>query len=61
MYEGKVKSSQPSLHETWDKRPLGRELDRSWCLCHTMSMGLHGHWRQHTGKVKSCRLSRQVT
>ena len=37
-YEGDLKSSQPSLRETWDKWPLGRELDRSWCHFHTMSM-----------------------
>ena len=35
VYEGKVKSSRPSLCETRDKRPLGREPDRSWC--HTTS------------------------
>jgi hypothetical protein len=35
MYEGKVKSSQPSLHETRDKWPLGRDPDRSWCHFHT--------------------------
>ena len=29
------KSSQPSLHETQDKRSLGRKLDTSWCHCHT--------------------------
>jgi len=35
IYEGKVKISQPILHETQDKWPLGRELDRGWCHCHT--------------------------
>ena len=34
-YEGKVKSSRPSLRETRDKRPLGRDLDGSWCHLHT--------------------------
>ena len=37
-YEDKVKSSWPSLRETWDKRLLGRDLDGSWCHRHTMSM-----------------------
>ena len=37
-YDGKVKSSQPSLYETRDKRPLGRHPDRSWCHRHTTSM-----------------------
>ena len=34
---GKVKSSHPSLQPTftWDKQPLGRDLDRSWCYRHT--------------------------
>ena len=36
-YEGNVKSSRPSLRETWDKRPLGRDPDRSWCDRHTIS------------------------
>ena len=27
-----------SLNETQDKQPLGTDLDRSWCHCHTMSM-----------------------
>ena len=35
IYEGKVKSSRPSLRETRDKRPLGRGPDRSWCHSHT--------------------------
>ena len=34
-YVGKVKSSQPSLRETRDKRPSGRYPDRSWCHLHT--------------------------
>ena len=34
----KMKSSWPSLHQTWDKRPLDRESDKSWCHRHTMSM-----------------------
>ena len=29
FYKGKVNSPRPSLHETWDKRPLGRDPDRS--------------------------------
>ena len=33
-----MKSSRPSLRETRDKRPLGRDPDRSWCHRHTMSM-----------------------
>ena len=60
-YEGDLKSSWPSITETWDKRPLGRELDRSLCHRHTTSIikllvrssWLHGHRRQYTGKVKS--------
>ena len=35
IYEGKVKISRPSLRETRDKRLLGRDLNRSWCHCHT--------------------------
>ena len=31
MFEGKVKCSWPSLRETRDKGPLGRDPDRSWC------------------------------
>ena len=31
-YEGKVKSSWPSLHETWDEQLLSRDLDRSWAV-----------------------------
>ena len=50
-YEGKVKSSWPSLHETRDTRQLDRNPDRSWCHHHTTSMvelfgrssWLHGH------------------
>ena len=34
-YESKVKSSRHSLRETRDKRPLGRDSDRSWCHRHT--------------------------
>ena len=33
-----MKSYRPSLRETWDKRPLGRDPDRSWCHRHTTSM-----------------------
>ena len=36
-YEDKVKSSRRRLHETRDKRPLGRESDRSWCHRNTTS------------------------
>ena len=69
FYEGGLKSSRPSLPETRDKRPLGRESDRSWCHRHTTSMmklfgsspWLHGHRGQHTGKVKSSRPSLQRT
>ena len=69
MYEGKVKSSRPSLREIRDKQPLGRDPYRSWCQCHTTSMiklyghcqWFHGHWWQHTGKVKSSRPSLQPT
>ena len=35
MHEGKVKSSRPSLRETRNKRPLGRDPDRNWCHRHT--------------------------
>jgi hypothetical protein len=35
LYEGKVKISWPSLRETRVKRPLGRDLDRSWYHRHT--------------------------
>ena len=68
IYEGDLKSFRPSLHETRDKQPLGRYPDRSWCHRHTKSMiqlffrlspWLHGHQRQHTGKVKSFRTSLQ--
>ena len=38
IYKGKVKSSRSSLRKTWDKRPLGRGLDRSWCHHHTTRM-----------------------
>ena len=33
-----VRSSQPSLRETQDKRPLGMDPDRIWCHRHTKSM-----------------------
>ena len=36
LYEGKVKSSRPSLRETSDKRLLGWNPDKSWCHRHTM-------------------------
>ena len=35
LYKGKVKSSRPSLYKIRDKRPLGRDPDRSWCHRHT--------------------------
>ena len=38
VYEDKVKSSRPSLRETQDKCPLGRDLDKSWCHRHTTSI-----------------------
>ena len=38
MHDGGLKSSQPSLHETRDKQPLGWKSDRNWCHCHTVSM-----------------------
>ena len=38
IYKGGLKSSRPSLHETRDKWPLGRESDRSWFHRHTTSM-----------------------
>ena len=34
-YEGKVKSSRPCLRETRDKRPLGKDQEKSWCHRHT--------------------------
>ena len=34
-YVGKVKSSGPSLRETREKRPLGRDPDRRWRYRHT--------------------------
>ena len=33
-----MKISRPSLRKTWDKRPLSRDPDRSWCHRHTLSM-----------------------
>ena len=36
--EVKVKSFQPSLCQTLDKQPLGRDPDKSWCHCHNTSM-----------------------
>ena len=47
-YEGKVKSSRPSLRETEDKRPLGRDLDRSWCDHHTSIKLLMDPWRERS-------------
>ena len=35
--QGQVKSSRPSLRKTLDKRPLGKDPDRSWCHRHTTS------------------------
>ena len=37
-YEGGLKGFQPSLHETRDRRPLDRELNRSWCHRHSTIM-----------------------
>ena len=42
---GKMESSWPSLRETRDKRPLGRDPERSWCHRHTMSM-IEPFWSQ---------------
>ena len=38
LYEGKVKSSRSTLHETREKRPLGRDPDRRWAHRYTTSM-----------------------
>ena len=37
IHEGKLKSSSLAYNrrETWDKRSLDRNLDRSWCHRHT--------------------------
>ena len=37
-YEGRVKSSRPSLRETRDKRKLGKDPDRNWCNCHNTNV-----------------------
>ena len=50
IYKGKVKSSQPSLCETLNKWPLDRDLDRSWCHCHTSSM-IKLSWLQPTAST----------
>ena len=44
-YEDKLKNSRPSLRETLNKRPLGRDPDRSWCHRHTTSM-MERFWLQ---------------
>ena len=38
IYEGGLKNSWPSIRKTQDKRPLDRQLDRSWCHRHTTSV-----------------------
>ena len=59
---GQGESSRPSLRETKDKRPFSRDMNRSWCHCHTTSMmKLYGHWQQHKGKVKSSWPGLQLT
>ena len=37
-YEGSLKIYRPSVRETRDKWPLGRESDRSWCHRHIKSV-----------------------
>ena len=69
IYVGGLKSFWHSQRETWDKRPLVTESDRSCCHRHTTSMithfcrspWLYGLRRQHRGKVKSSRPSLQPT
>ena len=57
-YEGKMKSSRPSLRETRDKWPLVKDPDRSWCHRHISvknfgrSLWLHEHRRQHTRRER---------
>ena len=36
--------------ETWDRRPLGRDLDRNWCHCHTSAKHF---WSQPMATWKS--------
>ena len=45
LYKGKVKSSSLvyNQRETWNKRPLGRDPDRSWCHLH---IGVKLFWSQ---------------
>ena len=60
IYEGKMKSSSLSYNrrETRDKRPLGRDPDRSCCHLHTSvklfyrSPWFHRYRRQHTGVLQ---------
>ena len=67
-YEGGLKSFWPSLHETWNKRPLVRESNRIPGVTATLRVWLsffghspcfHGHRGQHAGKVKISRPSLQ--
>ena len=44
-YENGLKIFRPSLRETLDKQPLGREPDMSLCRRHTMSM-IKLYWSQ---------------
>ena len=37
-YEGGQNSFKHSLREIWDKKPLDRESNKSWCHRHTTSM-----------------------
>ena len=52
--EGRVKSGSLAYNrrKTREKRPLGRNPDRSWCLHHTcvklLLVAAHGPRRQHT-------------
>ena len=46
LYKGGLKSFRPSLHETRDKRPLGRKSERSWCHRHTNKSMIKLFWPQ---------------
>ena len=45
LYEGKVKSSRSCLRQTGDKRPWGKDPDKSWCHCYT---NIKLFWLQRT-------------